>query len=155
VEAVKLNYPNSNDTFILVTDASDNSIGAELKGDSPSALIWVFPGRCCMTILYWANSSIHLASCPSIFLKFKSHIRLLWSVLSNWIDSLSNKEIQEEQMHDPDLKPILLWIQDNYEPSMMELKLSSKATRYYWMCRSWFYKQFTDPSHPIPQYMLF
>jgi len=54
----------------------------------------------------------------------------------NWIDSLSNKEIQEEQMHDPDLKPILLWLQDNYEPRMMELKLSSKATRYYWMCRS-------------------
>jgi hypothetical protein len=39
-------------------------------------------------------------------------------------------------MHDPDLKPVLLWLQDNYEPSMMELKLSSKATRYYWMCRS-------------------
>jgi hypothetical protein len=57
----------------------------------------------------------------------------------NWIDSLSNKEIQEEQMHDPDLKPmkpILLWIQGNYEPGMMDLKLSSKATRYYWMCRS-------------------
>jgi hypothetical protein len=31
VEAVKLNYPNSNDTFILVTDASDNTIGAELS----------------------------------------------------------------------------------------------------------------------------
>jgi hypothetical protein len=45
--------------------------------DSPSALVWFFPGRCCMTILYWANSSIHLASCPSIFLKCKSHIRLL------------------------------------------------------------------------------
>lgn len=45
--------------------------------DSPSALVWFFPGRCCMTILYWANSSVHLASYPSIFLKFKNHIRLL------------------------------------------------------------------------------
>jgi hypothetical protein len=31
VESVKLNYPNSNDTFILDTDASDNTIGAELS----------------------------------------------------------------------------------------------------------------------------
>ena len=31
VEAVKLNYPNSNDTFILDTDSSDNTIGAELS----------------------------------------------------------------------------------------------------------------------------
>ena len=31
MESVKLNYPNSNDTFILDTDASDNTIGAELS----------------------------------------------------------------------------------------------------------------------------
>ena len=54
----------------------------------------------------------------------------------NYVDSLSSKEILEEQMHYPDLKPILLWLQDNFEPSMMELKLSSKATRYYWLSRS-------------------
>ena len=46
----------------------------------------------------------------------------------NYVDLLSSKEILEEQMHYPDLKPILLWLQDNFEPSMMELKLSSKAT---------------------------
>jgi hypothetical protein len=45
---------------------------------------------------------------------------------------LLSKEILEEQMHYPDLKHILLWLQDNFEPSMMELKLSSKATRYYY-----------------------
>jgi hypothetical protein len=53
----------------------------------------------------------------------------------NWIDSLSEKEIQEEQIHDPDLKPIFLMLQDHYEPSMMELKLSGKVNQFYWMCR--------------------
>ena len=31
IEAVTLNYPNPNDTFILDTDSSDVSIGAELS----------------------------------------------------------------------------------------------------------------------------
>jgi hypothetical protein len=31
IDAVILNYPNSVDTFILDTDASDNTIGAELS----------------------------------------------------------------------------------------------------------------------------
>ena len=34
----------------------------------------------------------------------------------NYVDSLSSKESLEEQMHYPDLKPILLWLQDNFEP---------------------------------------
>jgi hypothetical protein len=42
------------------------------------------------------------------------------------VQEILSKEILEEQMHYPDLKPILLWLQDNFEPSMMELKLGRK-----------------------------
>jgi hypothetical protein len=54
----------------------------------------------------------------------------------NWLDTLSTKEIWDEQMKDPDLKCIISWFLQDYEPSTIELQLSSPAIRYYWLCRS-------------------
>jgi hypothetical protein len=39
-------------------------------------------------------------------------------------------------MKDPDLKCIISWFLQDYEPSTIELQLSSPAIRYYWLCRS-------------------
>lgn len=40
------------------------------------------------------------------------------------------------QEHDSDIKQIVLWLKNNYEPSSQEPQLSNKTARYFWLCKS-------------------
>ena len=49
--------------------------------------------------------------------------------------ALTNDELRKLQLEDPDLKTILLWLQDDVKPNGNELMASSKQVKYYWLIR--------------------
>ena len=52
-------------------------------------------------------------------------------------DILFDKQkIRCAQSQDLDIKHILSWLKNEYEPSAQELKLSSKTVRHFWLCKS-------------------
>lgn len=54
----------------------------------------------------------------------------------NWIEVHSPKEVAEEQRRDKDLNCIIGWLENNHQPSTVELQLSGPAVRHFWSCRS-------------------
>ena len=46
------------------------------------------------------------------------------------------QELREEQLKDPDLRPILLWLGSGTEPDEGDILLQSPATRHLWLCKS-------------------
>ena len=52
-----------------------------------------------------------------------------------WIPQHSTDELIQAQKDDPDLQPILKWLQDG-EPSEAEYFISSAATKHYWVSKS-------------------
>ena len=53
-----------------------------------------------------------------------------------WLPSYSVKELAELQREDSDLRLIILWLENNIEPTQAELALSSPAVRHYWLLKS-------------------
>ena len=54
---------------------------------------------------------------------------------SNWLHSYSAKDLNEMQLNDPDLEPLITWLQEG-EPDQAELFIASPATKALWLCRS-------------------
>ena len=48
------------------------------------------------------------------------------------VPTYTSKDVQEEQLKDPDIITLLNWIRTSHEPSKVELQLSSKAVRHFW-----------------------
>ncbi len=59
--------------------------------------------------------------------------------ITNWVGSFSFPELKEVQLQDIDIAPILGWLESGFNPSQRELRLSSPATRAYWMCKEHIY----------------
>ena len=57
---------------------------------------------------------------------------------SNWLSGYQPELIRAYQMEDPDLAPIMTWIEKDHTPTDSELRLHSPATRSLWLCRSFF-----------------
>ncbi|CAC5423873.1 unnamed protein product [Mytilus coruscus] len=57
---------------------------------------------------------------------------------SNWAPEYPPEELKIFQQEDPDLAPILRWIQEDIEPTQAELRLHGRATRSLWLCRPCF-----------------
>jgi len=53
----------------------------------------------------------------------------------NWMEGPSNGEIRQEQESDPDLKTIITWLENDEQPSSLELQLSSAAVKHWWSCK--------------------
>lgn len=51
-----------------------------------------------------------------------------------WINSYTPQKLREAQMADPDLKPIITWLESG-EPSPRLLSLESRNTRQMWLCK--------------------
>jgi hypothetical protein len=49
-----------------------------------------------------------------------------------WVQTYTSKDLQEDQLKDPDIITLLNWIRTSHEPSKVELQLSSKAVRHFW-----------------------
>ncbi|VDI23541.1 Hypothetical predicted protein [Mytilus galloprovincialis] len=47
----------------------------------------------------------------------------------NWMQSYSPQQLRQLQLQDPDLFPLIEWIESQYDPSDAELRLQSPATR--------------------------
>ncbi len=55
---------------------------------------------------------------------------------ANWLETFSPIELRDIQSQDPDIAPIVQWLHSDIEPSIRQLRLTSPATRAYWLCRS-------------------
>ena len=56
--------------------------------------------------------------------------------MSNWAVGMTATEVHEHQREDPDLRPILDWLEADTEPEQHELFLASPATKALWLCNS-------------------
>ena len=63
-------------------------------------------------------------------------IDLADSRASNFMDVWSKDELRDRQLEDPDLKPVMRWLEDEVEPSENELQMQSVCTRHYWGMRA-------------------
>ncbi|CAC5415897.1 unnamed protein product [Mytilus coruscus] len=57
---------------------------------------------------------------------------------SNWAPEYPSEQLKIFQQEDPDLAPILKWMEEDVEPTQAELRLQSRATRSLWLCRPCF-----------------
>ncbi|CAG2224296.1 unnamed protein product [Mytilus edulis] len=57
---------------------------------------------------------------------------------SNWAPEYPPEQLKIFQQEDPDLAPILKWMEEDVEPTQAELRLQSRATRSLWLCRPCF-----------------
>ena len=55
--------------------------------------------------------------------------------LANWLDEYTSEEIRNEQMKDPDLEPIISWLEESHDPKDNILFGHSPATKSLWLCR--------------------
>ncbi len=54
----------------------------------------------------------------------------------NWADIFPVDKLHQEQENDPDLGPIITWLNWDYSPPQEELSLQSPATKHLWLCRA-------------------
>jgi hypothetical protein len=52
-----------------------------------------------------------------------------------WADTYTPGDMRKFQLEDPDIQPLLRWLEGN-EPTQAELFLDSPATKSYWLRRS-------------------
>ena len=52
-----------------------------------------------------------------------------------WIKSYSSEQLREAQLADPDLKPIITWLEAKKEPLLRHLNLESRNTKHLWLCK--------------------
>ena len=52
-----------------------------------------------------------------------------------WFQSLSKERLREHQLEDPDLNPIISWLEGNQNPSSQKLFLTSRNTKHLWLCK--------------------
>ncbi|CAG2204197.1 unnamed protein product [Mytilus edulis] len=57
---------------------------------------------------------------------------------SNWAPEYPPEQLKIFQQEDPELAPILKWMEEDVEPTQAELRLQSRATRSLWLCRPCF-----------------
>ena len=55
---------------------------------------------------------------------------------SNLLPQYTAQELREEQLKDPDLRPILMWLGSGTNPDEGDALLQSPATRHLWLCKS-------------------
>lgn len=55
---------------------------------------------------------------------------------SNWADSFSKDELVKSQNQDTDIKQLVNWLNDDYEPRKQELQMCSPQVRHLWNCKS-------------------
>ena len=53
-----------------------------------------------------------------------------------WLPSRSPTELRDLQLADPDLLPIIRWLEEGVEPPQGQLFVRSAATKHLWRCRS-------------------
>lgn len=54
----------------------------------------------------------------------------------NWMQSYSNQDLRFLQLQDPDISPLIAWIESKYKPEDSELRLQGPATRALWLLES-------------------
>ena len=58
------------------------------------------------------------------------------STESNFMHQYSMAELRQHQLEDPNLSPVIGWIESGQSPSEAELLLQSVCTKHYWHCRN-------------------
>ena len=58
------------------------------------------------------------------------------STESNFMHQYSMAELHQHQLEDPNLSPVIGWIESGQSPSEAELLLQSVCTKHYWHCRN-------------------
>lgn len=53
-----------------------------------------------------------------------------------WMPGLTQEELREAQLQDPELSRLIGWLEDEREPSQQELSLCSPGVKHFWLCRS-------------------
>lgn len=56
------------------------------------------------------------------------------ALVPNWLDGHTLEELRQEQMADPDLRPVIDWLEVGAKPSQQELLRASPATKALWLC---------------------
>ena len=55
--------------------------------------------------------------------------------VSNWAAGHAPAGVRQHQLEDPDLRPILTWLETEVDPEQHELFLSSPTTKALWLCK--------------------
>jgi hypothetical protein len=55
---------------------------------------------------------------------------------TNWCSGYTTEELKEQQSQDPDLSPVILWLQDDEDPPQRDVWLQGAGTKEIWLNRS-------------------
>ena len=54
---------------------------------------------------------------------------------TGWLPGYPNEELRANQLRDPDLAEIIIWLENGHDPTQAELGLSGACTKHYWQLR--------------------
>ena len=54
----------------------------------------------------------------------------------DWMQTYSHQELRDSQMGDPDISPVISWLEANDTPTSDILQLHSPAVKHLWLCKS-------------------
>ena len=55
---------------------------------------------------------------------------------SNFLQQVEPAEVRKQQSKDPELRPVILWLEDEAVPTQAQLQACSPNTRHLWLCRT-------------------
>ncbi|GFX94391.1 retrovirus-related Pol polyprotein from transposon 412 [Trichonephila clavipes] len=112
-------YPQPDKPFILDTDASNESVSSIISGNR-------WPER---VVAYWKNCR----HCSRVETKYDYAIRQITTSTATPPDPWSDEKVREDQMADPDIKPLIEFMESSSnKPSWQDISAYSPTTKQYW-----------------------
>ncbi|GFX63475.1 retrovirus-related Pol polyprotein from transposon 17.6 [Trichonephila clavipes] len=129
-------YPQPDKPFILDTDASNESVGAVLSQEIDGQE---------RVVAYWSSShgnadALSRRPCPEncrhcsrVETKYDYAIRQITTSTATPPDPWSDEKVREDQMADPDIKPLIEFMESSSnKPSWQDISAYSPTTKQYW-----------------------
>ena len=53
-------------------------------------------------------------------------------LLTSWFSDIAGEDLRQRQLDDPELSPVITWLEGSVDPEQQELKICGRATKFWW-----------------------